>query len=927
MKRSDYLFIIFIAILLNISNIYAQELPPIENYTAEDYAAGNQNWMISQASNKFIYVANNEGLLEYNGADWKLYPSPNSTIIRAVKAFKDRVYTGSYMEFGYWIKDSYGIMKYVSLVPYLEEKMIDDEQFWNIITFENWVLFQSFDRIYFYNTEKNQFSLINSSNDIPKVFNIKGAIYYLIANDGLYKIEEGKSVLVSNDSFFKENIIINIFSDNGGLLIHTRNTGFFKFQEGIFSEWNRATNTFFKSIKSFTSLRQKDGNIVVGTISDGLICLNHEGNIQYIINQNNGLSNNTALSLFEDADGNVWVGLDNGINCINFKRTPVKIFRDEKGKLGTVYAISVFNGYLYLGTNQGLFSRKTDSTDSFELIDGTSGQVWALVVYNNELFCGHHAGTFLIDQNKALLISNKPGTWSIKEIPHKNNLLLQGNYTGLSVLVKEGGKWRFRNKIKGFDNSSKYFELFNGNEIFVNHEYKGVFRLVVDENMDSISAIYVQSELPIGKNSSIAKFKKNLLYASNQGVFKYSTQKKIFEKDSVLSSVFSKETYMSGRLIVDKSQKMWAFLKDNIKYVTINDITSDFQIKTISIPSKLIKGMIGYENISIIDNSKYLIGTTDGYIILNLALLNSSDEYSIFLNSVSLKRINSEEMPIMTDSGGVFKHNENSIKFKYSVPVYDKYQTVKYQYKLNGYYDYWSDWTNKTELVFDNLPFGEYQLQIRGQIGDTITDNISIFNFEILKPWYRTNLAIVIYAFILLSISMLTHKRYKMYYKRQIKRKQLENDRLIVHLKNEQLKKDIENKNRELAISTMSIINKNEVLNCIKKELKNNKISSNNNEVIRLIDGNLNNSKDWQFFEEAFNNADKFFIDRLKQLHPNLTPNDLRFCAYLRLNLTSKEIAPLLNISVRSVETKRYRLRKQMNLEHDEGLVAHILEI
>jgi DNA-binding CsgD family transcriptional regulator len=337
--------------------------------------------------------------------------------------------------------------------------------------------------------------------------------------------------------------------------------------------------------------------------------------------------------------------------------------------------------------------------------------------------------------------------------------------------------------------------------------------------------------------------------------------------------------------------------------------------------------MIGYENISIIDNSKYLIGTTDGYIILNLALLNSSDEYSIFLNSVSLKRINSEEMPIMTDSGGVFKHNENSIKFKYSVPVYDKYQTVKYQYKLNGYYDYWSDWTNKTELVFDNLPFGEYQLQIRGQIGDTITDNISIFNFEILKPWYRTNLAIVIYAFILLSISMLTHKRYKMYYKRQIKRKQLENDRLIVHLKNEQLKKDIENKNRELAISTMSIINKNEVLNCIKKELKNNKISSNNNEVIRLIDGNLNNSKDWQFFEEAFNNADKFFIDRLKQLHPNLTPNDLRFCAYLRLNLTSKEIAPLLNISVRSVETKRYRLRKQMNLEHDEGLVAHILEI
>ena len=67
-------------------------------------------------------------------------------------------------------------------------------------------------------------------------------------------------------------------------------------------------------------------------------------------------------------------------------------------------------------------------------------------------------------------------------------------------------------------------------------------------------------------------------------------------------------------------------------------------------------------------------------------------------------------------------------------------------------------------------------------------------------------------------------------------------------------------------------------------------------------------------FKEAFNNADKDFIKKLKSIHPNLTPNDLRLCAYLRLNLSSKEIAPLLNISPRSVEVKRYRLRKKMEL-------------
>ena len=72
-------------------------------------------------------------------------------------------------------------------------------------------------------------------------------------------------------------------------------------------------------------------------------------------------------------------------------------------------------------------------------------------------------------------------------------------------------------------------------------------------------------------------------------------------------------------------------------------------------------------------------------------------------------------------------------------------------------------------------------------------------------------------------------------------------------------------------------------------------------------------------------NADTDFLKKVKLAHPSLTPNDLRLCAYLRLNLSSKEIAPLLNISVRSVEIKRYRLRKKMELHHDQGLVEYIL--
>jgi DNA-binding CsgD family transcriptional regulator len=156
---------------------------------------------------------------------------------------------------------------------------------------------------------------------------------------------------------------------------------------------------------------------------------------------------------------------------------------------------------------------------------------------------------------------------------------------------------------------------------------------------------------------------------------------------------------------------------------------------------------------------------------------------------------------------------------------------------------------------------------------------------------------------------------------------ELESDQKLMKLKNEKLEIDIESKNRELAISTMSLIKKNEFLSTIKTELQVNNNSSDLKKVIKIIDNNINNTDDWKLFKEAFDNADKDFLKLVKERHSSLTPNDLKLCAYLRLNLSSKEIAPLLNISPRSVEVKRYRLRKKMDLPPKTSLTNYILDI
>ena len=921
MKLLQFVFLMLFSLIS-----FAQELPPIEKFTTEDYFGDNQNWMISQGADNYIYVANNKGLLEFNGAEWNTYTSPNNTIIRSVNVIADKIYTGCYAEFGYWIKNEFGTLEYVSLVPKLDKQPLEDEQIWNIIEYNEWVLFQSNDHIYFYNTKTESFKIIAATNIIYKVFKINNRIYYHVADEGVYVVEDGQPKLIMDQPIIQSERVINMFRNGEDLTILTRHSGFFKFKKNTISPWEIPADKVLKKVTVFSSIQLEDGSFMIGTISDGLLHLNKSGDIDYQITQKKGLSNNTVLSLFEDKTNNIWAGLDNGINCINIK-SGIKTFFDYEGALGTIYTTQVFKNSLYIGSNQGLFYRKLNAVDdSFKFIDGTAGQVWDLFNYNDEyLFCGHHLGTFLIDEDKANKISNELGAWTFKPIPKQQNLLLQGNYNGLYVLEKSNGFWKVRNKVEGFKHSSRFFEINDANQVWVSHEYKGVFKLKLNDSLTKVTSLDMETSLPLGKHSSLIKYKNEILYASEEGVFKYNEIDKVFQRDSILSAVIKNGDYISGKLVVDKNEKLWVFSKDNLSYIENDDVTNKPAITNMPIPLKLRKGVLGYENISLTNHTNYVLGTANGYITLDVSKMYKKNDYSIHLNAVVLQNIQDKTIVYPINNKGEFKYKEGILLFKYSVPEYNKYLEVNYQYKLEGHSNKWSKWTETPQVTFENLSFGDYSFKVRAKIGNELSKNTITYTFLVHRPWYASNTALAVYFLLFFIILLITHKAYKRHYIKTFAREQMENGQTIMQIRNEKLNQDIESKNRELAISTMSIIKKNEVLNSIKKELKKNRDTC-NNDAIKLINSNLNDTNDWSFFEKAFNNADKDFLDKIKSSHPDLTPNDLRFCAYLRLNLSSKEMAPLLNISVISVETKRYRLRKKLGLEHESGLVNYILK-
>lgn len=930
----------FVLILFNFLGINAQEHPPLMAYDPELYEAENQNWGITQTSNQTMYFANNSGLLEFDGVNWSLYPVPDNSIVRSVKAVGNNVYSGSYMDFGVWKINNKNVLEYTSLPKMLDIELKDEEQFWKIIKLDDWLVFQSYSRIYLVNIDTNEHTFIESDDDITNIFVVDGVLFFNKKNKGLFKFNNGSTELFLDDSRIVKNKLVGMFEFNGKLLLLTESNGFYFLENDKLSNWTVDTKIDLSSLRIYSTTKLADNSIVLGTVSKGYFQLTSDGELKYDLNFENGLSNNTILSVFEDQQNNLWLGLDIGISFINLS-TQFTVYNDTKGTIGTVYSSLVYDDYLFLGTNQGLFYKLRKSDENFMFVEGTNGQVWSLKEIDGLLFCGHDSGTFIIKNNEIQqTISDLPGTWDFKILENNPSLILQGNYSGLSILEKKSGKWNFRNKVKGFDLSTRFYEQTDG-KVFVNHELRGLYELTLSEDLFSFSTVSnISSSVKKGMGSSILNFSNKLFYFSSFGVSKYDDNNDVFNSvDSfteLLNSFSSRSTLMD---VKGSDGLKWCFANENILLLSPGSITEIPKTEIIPVSLSNFKKVVsGFENLTKIGSDEYLLGSSNGYFVFNSSITKPNHLHKIKLNSVEASKINQEKLRLALDSNNILDSESNSLYFNYSIPHYHNIVKKKYSYKLEGWSSEWSNWSEESSQVFENLPYGEYRFIVKGKIGVTETVNSADFSFKIKRPWFFSNFAILFYVIMLALLWIVIHNSYKIYYNKQqlkvlkkseedIALRDLESSQKLMKLNNEKLKLDIESKNRELAISTMSLIKKNEFLNDIKNELKDKEGVQDLKKVIKIIDKNLNNTDDWKLFEEAFNNADKDFLKHIKSLHPNLTPNDLRLCAYLRLNLTSKEIAPLLNISYRSVEVKRYRLRKKIDLPHESSLTSYILEL
>ncbi len=946
--------IISFALFIFIPSVSAEDLnklstPVIMNYSRSDYDAATQNWAITQDASRVMWFGNNGCAIWFDGNEWGQVAIPNNSIVRSLHTTNDdRVLVGAFAEFGEIIRNENGTYEYVSWIEKIPEKLRNFNDVWRIHEMNNVLYLQSFERIFIF--RDGEFSgAIEPEKQFDLSFVSNGRLYVGDAGMGLKVLLDNQLTLVEKGDFFSDKEVWFVGYSGPNLLAATQFDGIFIYENGRWRDWNTETSEMLKKNPLFSAVQLEEGGYLFGTVQNGLIIADQNGKVKKVINSKKGLQNNTVLSLYVDAEKNYWLGLDRGIDYLKVNYPFSRLFREEG--FGTGYASVRHKGKYYFGTNQGIYTW-SERDDEFMLIDNTGGQVWSFSILEDRLFCCHNNGIFEITGDRATLLFDVNGAWKISEIPGGEGVYLAGGYSGLYRITL--GERPVLTNIGGFNESSRVFEFDNAGQLWMSHGYKGVYKLRFSNDYTSVEQVMYFGKnqgLPSNFDNAVFRYDDEIIVATIAGFYRYNDVIGLmqpYEKWNELVPISQPVSTVK----TDRWNRTSFFHDSKLSWMVIEDDSVAYLDSTSFTPLE-DQFFHAFENIYFPSQTLAIIGTIDGFTVYNRDL-QFKEESQIPL---SVKRI----YYYVGSSGNLRKneispaetklelpHNQNMIYIELSVPVFQNREYLRTEYRID---DGKFQAVDHNTIILQNLKDGHYTVEIRTiELNSSNQSQQLLLDLTILPPWYKRWYAIVLYGIftgILVILGIFLYRRNleiirrkekirqtrKMNLKQQDLRRQAEEaEKELIMMRNEKLRSENRLKAEEIANSTMELVHKNKILLEVKDtlskiqkekdiEIRNSRIKS----MLRKIDRDLNNEENWRVFEKNFDEVHENFLNRLKEKHPVLTSKDLRLCAYLRMNLSSKEIAPLLRISVRSVEISRYRLRKKLELDRETNLSDYIL--
>jgi len=942
MLRRIICCIVFLCVgIIDAYSIIANN-PNVINVSSYEYQAGNKNWGIAQDSKGSIFIANNDGLLQYDGLSWRLYSSAPCEIIRSIAIDRnDVIFTGGFEEFGKWERDDKGQLKYHSLSTVLNSKDIRNVEIWKIHIADEGVYFQSFSKIFFYKNGKIQ--IIDPNRFIMFLHNIRGK-YFVESSGDIMQVKGVELELVLKTRV--QNISVMLPFREKEILVGSKNEGLFIFDGKSIKEWDTPANKNICKKGINCGLVLKNGNYLLGTLINGMYEVSPSGEIVNHFNTNNFLQNNTVLSLFKDHDENVWVGLDNGITRLVYNEK-YSYYLDPKGSLGSMYSGALFEDRLYLGTNRGLFYipvsslAKLDALSDIKSVQGLTEQIWRLEVIDDQLIVGHNKGAVRIKNGKVKSIVEDSGVLAMHKLNRNNkDYIFLSTYSNPILLHKEAnGLYDFDHFFDGFNNPCSNLEIDYKGYLWMAHSTRDAFMCNLENDVKEINQICRVKEKVVDVSDSRIRLGKI------DGRIVLIIDQKFYTYDDIERTICPYEKLNNLDLFVPNINKIVSLGDDKYGMIGKNTFAIIFcndekteVLEQHNFYGKNISTVDGYEDVSVLNDSLSLICLNNGFMIRNSRnrAIPKPLKRNVYLNLVTVRNTDGgvDTLPIVGNQNGKeIPYGQNNIKFEFSYPFVSN-KNWQFQYKLKGFDEQWSSSFRSSFVELERLPSGSYVFELRVVDQLERTEGVMEYPFVISSPWYISFWGVLFYlallSIILISIWYLLLQKRNREYLEELKR--LEAKRIKDN--NEILRQTVKDKNQELFNTTIATIQKNEMIENVRLEVeafKTNQVKAKNvqnfyDKVMKHLDEKAIAKEDWKLFVMCFDNTHEEFFKDVKNRFPNLSSGDLKLCACLKLNLTTKETASLLSISVRGVEVGRYRLRKKINLDTNKNLNEYFIK-
>ncbi|MEG0560217.1 MAG: hypothetical protein RR513_06865 [Muribaculaceae bacterium] len=947
MPITKYKYLIVTIIMLQIVGevLASPFLPAVKYFSAKDVNAGHQNWGASQNVDGVMYFGNNDGLLSYDGYRWKKYSMPKENILRSVMCDGDRVYVGSFEEFGYFIPDECGKLEYKTLSKSIKGAKMNNDEVWKIFKLGNDIYFQSFKGYYRYDG-KNVIGYDDKELNPLYFHEFEGKIYAQIINDGLYKLVNGSYVPFLSIKDLRSSVIsiqkgrkaheMLIVTENHGLYYYSPEAGLTRFVTDI--DANLMTNHVNRVVMT------RDSVLMIGTTIDGLYAVNNEGHCLWHFNRDVRLNNNTVLGLYCDNAHNVWVCMDDGISYIQYN-SPITLYSPASSELkfGMVYDVYGVADNIYLATNQGLY--KYNSTiNQLKIIPNTEAQNWYVTAFDNQIFCGNNFHSMIVKGDVAVANPQTSGSTCIRKcVINGVDLLIESSYTDLHVYRKNAhGEWVFINNVKGLSSPIKDIEVDASGTIWASHMHNGLYKITLNADFTKVAKckhILKLSENPKRKIIAVIKIHGRIVFIEDDKFYTYDDiSRKIipYEKlNKVLTGVYGVHSavHVTDNLFWLMSGQEYCLIKyeeDEYKMVTKLPFTV-FDNPCLGEEAGVFvrDGRYSYFNLN---NS---VGCYDCY---HKPL--KSELSDLKLSSV-IAYSNNGQVSLPLNETGDIDSDYREVTIELLFPHYDNIP-IKYVYTLSGGGINLKSENYDALIRYSSLVPSKYNFEVVAYDVSNKEVGRLKYKFSIATPFYLTFPAILFYVILLCVIVYVVIKRNT---KRLMKLKQKEfekeqmqqsmrlneQERLISEQSKLLLESELTIKGKELASMAMGAIAKNSALEELKNVIQQQLLKENCSKkfltnLLNHINDNIENKEFWEVFQQNFDLIHANFFRNLRKSYPDLTSTDLKFCALIRLNMSTKDIAQMTNLTIRGVEAARYRIRKKLEIPESDSMVNFLIE-